>query len=96
MSDILRYLLMALVPISLVLLAIFAFWIALPVIILGVAARIIYLRFFRRGKDPAHTHTVGTNWHNSNVFGGKKSDQEYTTVIDADNMEREYRIPKMK
>lgn len=97
MSDVMKYLLMALVPIGLILFSMFAFWVVLPVVIIGIAARLLYLKLFRKEKTTVHMATFSLGWGNNASFGKEiNANQEYTTVIDADNMDREYQIPKMK
>lgn len=101
MPDILKYLLMAIVPIGLIILAMFAFWFVLPVVIIGIAVRMIYVKFFLKKRPAFRTYTFSQSWPKDASFDRERNmvnirEQEFTTVIDADDLDREYQIPKMK
>ncbi|HHV63908.1 MAG TPA: hypothetical protein GXX46_02345 [Peptococcaceae bacterium] len=102
MSNAVRLLLWTAISIGIVTLAILAFWLLLLVVGVAVLGRLIYLKFFpnRRntsaGTFTVHTFTIGPRVHRNNASDIDNRNEPYTTVIDADDPDKEYRIPKIK
>lgn len=101
MTNTVRYLLWTLFSLAMIIIAVMFFWFFLIILGVAVIARIIYLKLFR--KEPANTGTITFYTFHSEGPGGsednqsyRSQDQEYTTVIDADDMDKEYKIPKIK
>jgi hypothetical protein len=97
--NILRVLVWSILSLGMLFLAVMFFWVFLIVIGVFVIARIIYLKLFN--KDSKGTVTMRTYKVN---FGPRQApdnhqanqDHPYTTVIDADDPDQEYKIPKLK
>ncbi|NLO96541.1 MAG: hypothetical protein GX091_00430 [Peptococcaceae bacterium] len=67
----------------------------LPILLLLYAVYALYQKYLYRGpKRMGNKFDIfWSNFHRS--YGSGSTSQQYTTVIDADNMEREYKIPKI-
>jgi cell division protein FtsW (lipid II flippase) len=100
-SNLIRIILWTAISLGMIVLAIMAFWIVLVVIGVVILGRLIYLKFFpgrqnsSHGTFTIHTYTIrpGARNNEGNTY---YQNQRYTTVIDADDPEKEYRIPKIK
>lgn len=83
-------------------LAVMAFWVFLIILGIVIIARLIYSKLFRKGKGSftIHTYTIRPDRHSNNPYhqsiNPETRDQEYTTVIDAEDQDKEYKIPKIK
>lgn len=87
--------------------AIMAFWVFLVIIGVLIVGRIIYMKLFNKGTITIRRYTVGhtppggytaqsrPHPNNGNQSYGPNN-SEYTTVIDADDPDQEYKIPKIK
>jgi predicted membrane protein len=67
----------------------------LPILLLVLVANLIYRKYIHKGPRPTGS---SFNFFSNRVYprySSKANKQEYTTVIDADNMEKEYKIPKI-
>jgi len=98
MPNILRYVLWTVLSIGMIFIAISALWFFVIIVGIVIIARLIYLKLFnKQGTFKIHTFTIKNGPPNNySQTGPKANDQEYTTVIDADDMEKEYKIPKIK
>lgn len=99
MPNALRVLLWSVLSLGMLFLAIMAFWVFLIIIGIVILARILYLKLFRKGKGTVTIHTYRMNYPPSEQPaqpGNGSQDQTYTTVIDADDLDKEYKIPRIK
>jgi len=96
MPTTLKYLLWSILSTGLIFVAIMAFWVFLIVIGLIIIGRLIYLNFFNKGTRYSGRIFTYTIKKDPVARGSEQKNEEYTTVIDADNMEKEYKIPKIK
>ncbi len=103
MPNTLRYILWTIFSLGMLVIAVMAFWVFLIILGVIIIARLIYFKLFKKGTKGAftvHTYTMRpgskNNFHYNQDSNAKSKDQEYTTVIDADDMDKEYKIPKIK
>lgn len=103
MSNTLRYILWSIFSLGMLVLAVMAFWIFLIILGVIIIARLIYFKIFKKenkGAFTIHTYTVRPgpqdDYRYNQDRNPKSEDQEYTTVIDADDLDKEYKIPKIK
>lgn len=103
MINTLKYILWTILSLGMIFLAIMAFWVFLVILGIILIARFLYLKLFnkeRKGTFTIHTYTVRSTPRNnappSQEFYSEARGQKYTTVIDADDTEKEYQIPKIK
>ncbi|RJE49023.1 MULTISPECIES: hypothetical protein [unclassified Dehalobacter] len=93
MPDLLKYLLYSIFAFGMICLAVIASWFFFLILAIGIAASVINQKFFGKKKTTtpeANTFSQGT-WNKTT----NSNQHEYMTVIDADNTENEYRIPKI-
>jgi len=98
MTNAIRYFLWTVFSLAMIVIAVMFFWFFLIILGVVIIARIIYFKLFR--KEPANTGTFTFYTFNSkdsgSTSGNHSKDQDFTTVIDADDMEKEYKIPRIK
>ncbi|NLI90704.1 MAG: hypothetical protein GX434_00470 [Peptococcaceae bacterium] len=84
MSNTIRVLLWTILSLGMIFIAMMAFWAFLLILGVFIAARMIYLKLSKK--------------NNVKMYTRRRTDQNqnYTTVIDADDPEKEYHIPKIK
>lgn len=104
MSNVLRYILWSVFSLGMIVIAVMAFWVFLIIIGVIIIARFIYFKLFSKeppgpkGTFTIHTYSMSSGQRN-NVPPNQEPqsrDQEFTTVIDADDMNKEYKVPKIK
>lgn len=100
MPDVLRYFIWSILSIGMLILAVAFFWVFLIVLAIIITLRIIYMKLFKKDSGiRIYTFSTKNKPHqDTDPFGQKdnrQGDSEYTTVIDADDMEKEYKIPKL-
>jgi len=93
MPDLLKFLLYSIFAFGIILLAAIVSWVFLLLLGIGISTRVIYQKFFSKKKKT----TLGANAFRQGTWNKTANDsqREYMTVIDADNTENEYRIPKI-
>lgn len=102
MPNALRVILWSVFSLGMLVLAVMAFWVFLIILGIVIIARLIYSKLFQKGKGSftIHTYTIRPDRHSNNSYHQdihqESRDQEYTTVIDAENQDREYKISKIK
>ena len=82
-------------------LAIMFFWVFLIILGVFIVGRLIYMKLFNKKSATFYSYTVYNGKTVKNLSHSPDSDnpyseQEFTTVIDADDMEKEYKVPKIK
>jgi len=95
MPAMLKYFIWAVVACGLIFIAISAFWFLLIIFGLILLCRFVALKLFRKGGTSDRDRVFGPI-SNVFVYRFREKSSEYTTVIDADDMEKEYKIPKIK
>lgn len=102
MSNTIRYLLFTILSIGMVFIAVMFFWVFLIIISILIIGRMIYMKLFNKNNHNvvtfySYTMHNGRPQNNQNTHSNdQKSESGFTTVIDADDMEKEYKIPKLK
>lgn len=103
LSNAIRYIIWTILSIGMVVIAIMFFWVFLIILGIVIIARLIYMRLFNKNPKNAvtfYSYTMynGKPVNNQNIDHNINSneDQDFTTVIDADDQEKEYKIPKLK
>ena len=98
MPEALRYLIYAIMSIGLFFLAIAFFWVFLIIIGVIIVGRLIYMKLFNKGSGSVTVYSYTFKGRPGNPSGPtiNADEQEYTTVIDADDMDKEYKVPKLK
>lgn len=100
MPDSIRYFLWIILSLGLLILGVMAFWVFLIILGIIIIGKIIYLKLFNKGSITYYTFsTRREDRPNPNPFdpdstAKNENEQKYTTVIDADNPDKEYKIPK--
>jgi hypothetical protein len=92
MPDLLKYLLYSIFAFGMICLAVMASWFFLLILAIGIAARVINQKFFGKKKTTPEANTFSQRTWNKTT---NTNQPEYMTVIDSDNTEKEYRIPKI-
>lgn len=99
MSNSIRYILWTILSLGMIFIAIMFFWVFLVILGIIIMGRLIYMKLFN--KTPKNSVT----FYSYTMHNGKPSndqnfhpnvEQDFTTVIDADDQEKEYKIPKLK
>ncbi|MFA6809331.1 MAG: hypothetical protein WCR27_10115 [Eubacteriales bacterium] len=95
MPNVVKYFIYSILTIGFAILAIMGIWIFLLVIFAAIIIRFIYAKIFN--KEPFKFYTYKQNGHHTNLNNDQNDnkDNKYTTVIDADDMDKEYKIPKL-
>lgn len=101
MSNPIRMILWSVLSLGMLFLAIMAFWVFLILFAVIIIARLIYAKVFRKSSGltiQTYTFRSGPKSNNTPNPGaqGIPKDGGYTTVIDADDLDKEYKIPKIK
>ncbi len=102
MTNAIRYLLMTVLSIGMVIIAVMFFWVFLLILGVLIIGRMIYMKLFNKSNKNAVTFYSYTMYNGRTETkhhthpNEQKSESEFTTVIDADDMEKEYKIPKLK
>lgn len=98
MPEAIRYLLYTILSVGLFFLAIMFFWVFLIIIGVLIVGRLIYTRLFnkRPGSVTFYSYTFKGKQGDSSGSLINIDEKEYTTVIDADDMDKEYKVPKIK
>jgi len=99
MPNMLRNIVLLLISLGLLFVAFTFFWFFLLLIAIGLVARVAYLKLFKKEPFKFHTYTVrfGSQKHGPYSSDGNPNEyNEYITVIDADDMTKEYRVPRIK
>ncbi|NLP44284.1 MAG: DUF4834 family protein [Peptococcaceae bacterium] len=96
MPNMIRNILWLLVSLGLIFIAFTFFWVFLLLIGIGLIARIAYLKLFKKDPFKIHTYTIRFGSTNQRPDSPYSNSNEYTTVLDADDMTKEYKIPKIK
>ena len=101
MSNAIRYLLWMILSIGMFFLAIMFFWVFLIILAVFIIGRLIYMKLFNKNAVTFYSYTMYNGKTVKNLSHNPDLDnpdleQEFTTVIDADDMEKEYKVPKIK
>lgn len=101
MFQIVRYLLLTLFSIGMVFLALSTFWIFFVFFGMALLAYWLYLKIFHPGKATIRSYTIQVKRPHSYATDTKTDEpayatSSYTTVIDAEDPEKEYQIPRIK
>jgi len=92
----LRVVLWSILSLGMLFLAIMAFWVFLVIIGVVILARILYLKLFKKGTVTIHTYRMNYPPSGQPSQPGNENQDAYTTVIDADDPDKEYKIPRIK
>jgi len=97
MPNAIRVILWTILSLGMLFIAIMAFWVFLLIIGVVLVARLIYFKLFNKGTVTIHRYQVNVRPSNPTP-SDNKTDQNspYTTVIDADDLDKEYQIPRIK
>lgn len=101
MPNALRVILWSILSLGLLFLAVMAFWVFLIIIGVVIVARLIYVKLFHKG-TPNRGFTIRTYTMKTTPTGSDQpkedsnGNENYTTVIDAEDPDKEYRIPRIK
>jgi len=103
LSNAIRYILLTILSAGMIFIAIMFFWVFLVILGVIIFGRLIYMKLFN--KNPGKSMT----FYSYTMYNGKppnnqkinpninpNEEQDFTTVIDADDQEKEYKIPKLK
>lgn len=97
MSNSLRVLLWTILTLGVIFIAVTAFWVFLLISGGVIAARFLYQKLLNKGTVTIRSYRM--NYGSSKNAGQAEKngrEQTYTTVIDADDPDQEYQIPKFK
>ena len=100
-SNSLRVLLWSVFSLGMLFLAVMAFWVFLIVLGAIIIVRFLYAKLFHKPSGiTIRTFTIRPGPENPHAPNREaqpgSGNQEYTTVINADNPDQEYKIPKIK
>lgn len=79
--------------------AIMFFWVFLVILGIGIIGRLIYMKLFNKSPKSSvtfYSYTMHNGKASNNYDTNPNNNQDFTTVIDADDQEKEYKIPKLK
>lgn len=101
MSNAIRYILLTILSLGMIFVAIMFFWVFLIILGIGIIGRLIYMKLFNKNPRSSvtfYSYTMhnGKPSNNLNPNLNPNEEQDFTTVIDADDQEKEYKIPKLK
>ncbi len=99
MSNAIRYILWTILSLGMIFIAIMFFWVFLVILGIGIIGRLIYMKLFNKNPKSSvtfYSYTMHNGKPSNNYDTTPNDDQNFTTVIDADDQEKEYKIPKLK
>jgi len=96
MPNMLRNILWLLISLVLIFVAFTFFWLFLLLVGIGLIARLAYLKLFKKEPFKIHTYSIRFGSSQHRPYNSRDNTNDYITVIDADDMTKEYKIPRIK